>query len=397
MFLDPEEAVVDEEGSGKDANCVLYGLFLEEMATSSHRNVKFSQEQSKTFLQHMYSRPRTKDINPYPFNIEHFITDPYAPQTTQSTDNKTDAKTQDNSSGAGGQGQSSDSDNKSKKEMSKDPEEKCPEWKCFIKSPTSSSLLITIVPASFEDVVLINKASTKPSPNSASQADDDVKNGAQNDSSEKPVSNNSNQSKISTEPVNVSELPETANQSSAADSNAMTDSNETVSSSQTLTASSNQTDELNDSISGEEESSLGNSDSERSEENMESQSENDNEDVEADKKRKPVPPKKLRLNIPKSVPPKKTFSFPVYIYDCTTQNVLDSLIFPWDFRLGPDICQDKTFDFTYDLDEMTGTASPRLMKRVSFSVESLKVQYDVKSHITNLIFQCKITITNIFL
>ena len=64
----------------------------------------------------------------------------------------------------------------------------------------------------------------------------------------------------------------------------------------------------------------------------------------------------------------KPLVLPVYIYDCVIHNVLDSLINPWDFQLPADTYQDMTFDPPEETPDMGGR-----IKRVSFSIENLKV------------------------
>lgn len=297
----------------------------------------------------MYNRPRSTDVNPYPFKVAGFVpvNDDVGPGKKSDQTDQSDSKTQkDGSSASGSEGQESTKEPKTtKSQQENDFDGKCPEWKCFIKSPSNSSLLITFVPASFDDVILLNKSHSATSHVSSKSEHDALKD------------------ETKAEDTNIAQVsPEEAPSSDAdgrSDSDQSTDSDDAPVSNQCPVG---------------ENSSSNDEDSESPVEEAHHEPE---EKVQTSMfemvKPEHIAPKKLKLEIPKVAPAKKTVQFPVYVYDCLVQNVLDSLVFPWDFQLSSDVYQDKTFDFGCELEEPVMSTSPKLMKRVSFSVESLKV------------------------
>lgn len=313
--------------NGREANNLLYNLLVDELSSTYDRQVTLSVEQSTHFMQHVKSRFRSVQIYPYPFKIENF--------TSLAEDKKTESKlSQSDTSSSYSQTKSNQSllsvpkntysppsihtqasSAKSGQENASTAEKdstKAPTWKCFIKGGNSTFLALTFIPASFKDVICLNKSNNDPQ---SSEVE------------EKP-----NQSSIVKTAVDSS-VTHIADKAEKTENECNNSTEDTAA--ENIDPDNVFEDTVADSVNSQPEEII------RPEE------------------------EESRSQIPLCVP--------VYIYDCLVQNVLESLINPWDFQLPADIYQDMTFDLACETNEGDGQSSPRSLKRVSFSVEILKV------------------------
>lgn len=189
---------------------------------------------------------------------------------------------------------------------------KAPAWKCFIKGGNSNSLALTFIPASFRDVICLNKSDNDPQ---------------------------------------FTEVEEKPNQSSSV-----------------KTAVDISVTHFADKVE-KTENECNNSTEDTAAENIDP--DNVFEDTLVDSVN--TQPEEIIRQEQEETRSKTPLCVPVYIYDCLVQNVLESLINPWDFLLPADIYQDMTFDSACETNDGDGQSSPRSLKRVSFSVESFKV------------------------
>jgi len=215
--------------------------------------------------------------------------------------------------GATGSGSQSESGKEKEREKPKEKSTKrVPEWKCYVKTSASNSLLLTILPASFEDVIFLH------SPENELFGSTTVTESSEVDEA-KSAKVDAHKPKNNVKPIPKTENPENEN-------------------------------------------------------SQQEKTRTENHEDQADEATVKPTRKKLKLVIPEKQPEPKALCIPVYIYDCVSHNVLSKLIHPWDFQLPTDIYQDLTFDPMMEQSEPNIVLnSPRVLKRVSFSADSLKV------------------------
>ncbi|XP_053393950.1 KICSTOR complex protein SZT2-like isoform X2 [Mercenaria mercenaria] len=315
----------EDEECGKEANGLLYKLLLEELSSSYHREVNLSQGQSALFLQHVHSRPRSTETYPFPFEIEKFTS---LADETKPENKSSQSQSQSIPKLSVSQSQASFQSLGSCAQGRKDSESvlrsdciKVPEWKCFIKGGDSSSITLTFVPASFQDVIHLNE----PKENSG---------------------------------------PETT------ENNAQTES---ACVSTSLKDRDDKSNKLSPDAKSEQMCNKTGDSTHLNSENVESSAIGSGVSVDGDEAdaANSYPEEIINSNT-EEISSKKPLVVPVYIYDCLVHNILQSLINPWDFQLAADIYQDMTFDSSCEQSEPFGLGSPRSLKRVSFSADSFK-------------------------
>ncbi|XP_052774284.1 KICSTOR complex protein SZT2-like isoform X2 [Mya arenaria] len=312
----------------KKANIELYNLLHEELCSNSHRNVCLSQQKSQQFLQHLADRPRSTDNNPFPFKLENFVSFSSEYESDKSTSQSSGSDFKNRNRTDQSLPRSRGNVPSTQNAMSKDDTKIVPEWRCYIKnspsnSSTSSSLLITFIPASFEDVILLHK----------SVESDEIETSLENEESEGSM---------------VEAVREKVQRHSLGGSKTE-DQRVEISCSVSENAQDDKDKECNNMTSADETSNMN--------------TENDSSEKQ----------QKLKLVIPERTLEPKALCIPVYIYDCVTHNILSSLIHPCDFQLPSDIFQDLMFDPVSESSESEIVlTSPKNLKRVQFSADSIK-------------------------
>ena len=305
---------------------MLYNLLIEELTGSYHRDVNLSSEQSLNLLHHILSRDRETETYPFPFKIDKIISLAKDNKSSQSKSQTPNSKSNISQSQAASLTLGVHAQTKKENvDVNKPDEIKIPEWKCFIKGGDTSSLTLTFIPASFCDVILLNK-----SYEDSNSEDSDIDTEPDNDSIDKASKDDKECKPSKTSGEDNGEL-----HGKTGDSTQINQENSDLSA-------------IDGNVkAGDKEAAEGDIDNAQPEEII-------NPNVDEIKKGKPL-------------------IVPVYIYDCLVHNVLQSLINPWDHQPPADIYQDMTFDNACEQSEQSGLSSPRSLKRVSFSVESLKV------------------------
>ena len=347
MFIFSDVNSPDGQPVSKDSNNLLFSLLLDQLSNTYQRQIKLSQQQCQFFFDQLAARQRSLDINPYPFEMEKFVS-----QTKQESESdQSHAQSQSSSKETGknlGQGQ-----------RPNDPEgqgcetevKAIPEWNCFMKSVNNSALMLVFLPASFDDLVLLNEKAQL----EVGEKVENAVNGAEN------CETSQNQSDKDDSAVNSeTEVSDKSSECLTAESDV-----ETTTPTKQLSKDETQVSQNMDIADKTEKSENATTEDHidthtvNAEENL---GENlDNHDAE-------VPEEVDSIADLKAKQSSKPLILPVYIYDCVIHNVLDSLINPWDFQLPADTYQDMTFDFQEDTVELGGR-----VKRVSFSMDNLKV------------------------
>ena len=340
----------DGHHASKDSNNLLFALLSEQLCSTYQRQVRLTQKQSQFFFDQLYARPRSVDLNPFSFEIEKFVSQSqekgaeygraesvpkesgaYIGQSQRSSDIGSQGH------GSQGRGQSQDTDVKV-----------IPEWNCFMKSVNNSALMLVFLPASYEDLVLLNEKTTAGDGetevvNDMAEGDNEIA-GACLDQSGKDDS------------VTKSE----AEQSDQTSECVTAESDLETTTPTVETPKDDSESEI--SVFVEDQKPIYDKvvvDVNEVHEHAEGESNEANIVEEAEKDDKINEKKKTAS---------KPLVLPVYIYDCVIHSVLDSLINPWDFQLPADTYQDMTFDFPEETTDIGGR-----IKRVSFSVDNLKV------------------------
>ena len=229
-------------------------------------------------------------------------------------------------------------------------DEVIPEWSCFMKTVNNTALMLVFVPASFDDLVLLNEKA---------QAEEDEKIMEAKDDSTKVTDQTSEELCVKDDSLIKSET-----EFSDKTSECVTAESHLDAATPTKTISENGIDkkqDLGDDFANEN----------IHVEAREDMTESHDAAVEnlADDQIGEIPKKEDDKADSQKKQASKPLILPVYIYDCIIHNVLDSLINPWDFQLPSDTYQDLTFDFQEEPQELGGR-----IKRVSFSIDNLKVK-----------------------
>ena len=342
----------DGHHESRESNYLLFALLFEQLCSTYQRQVKLSQKQSQFFFDQLYSRSRSVDLIPFSFEIEKFVS-----QTKEKSDYvQKDGRAGSVPKGSGptaGQGQRINdlgSQGHGSQGQGQDTEAKViPEWGCFMKSVNNGALMLVFLPASYDDLVLLNET-TKTEENETDLVND--------------------MAEVEEEVTGAG-----SDQSGKDDGVTKSEAEQSDKSSECMTAESDietTTPALETPKDDSSESELGAyADNQKPIHNSVVKDHSDThkhpegvldgaiivEDAEKDEKIN----EKVKTT-------SKPLVLPVYIYDCIIHNVLDSLINPWDFQLPADTYQDMTFDVPEETLDIGGR-----IKRVSFSVENLKV------------------------
>ena len=326
--------------SSKDSNNLLFSLLFEELHATYQRQIRLSQQQSQFFFDNLSSRSRSTDLFPFPFQMDKFVASSTMGKGTDQKQTQSHSNPKDigpglspGQKGAAPAGQNNVSE-----------EKLVPEWNCFMKAVNNTALMLVFLPASFDDLVLLNEKIQDETNDVKTASDEEIKEPDQRrkDSCDKddPLTKSEAESTDKTLDCETAECDidittktsnvETVKDQDAGDKNASEithdDITEDMVEPQCGAAGNMTEDDLN-----------------------EIPKENEHKDDERENRTKPL-------------------TLPVYIYDCIIHNVLDSLINPWDFQLPSDTYQDMMFDFQEEPQDFTGR-----IKRVSFSIDNLKV------------------------
>ncbi|KAL4236752.1 KICSTOR complex protein szt2 [Mactra antiquata] len=325
----------ENKTSGKEANLLLYSLFLEELNNCYDRNVDLSEETSCLFMKHVYSRSRSIENHPFPFKIEDFASSSNEKRADKNSQSKqtpvysstTASQSNLSSSLKSVPLQTKNVSSSEQPQNDKTESERIPTWKCLIKHTNSNNLVLTFLPASFEDIVIL--ADTDPST-------------VLSDTTEDTISGSS------------------ANVSSVAKDSA--EAGRSTESGKTTAPNSIDSESKSESVSETGPVLSVVSDSQTVKDGAETKTVSGSEATDS----------KDELNTDKKQNVKKLLKVPVYMYDCVTQNVLNSLVNPWDFQLPADVFEDIPFESNSEPSDTNTPASPKHPKRVSFSLDNIK-------------------------
>ncbi|XP_067679134.1 KICSTOR complex protein SZT2-like [Haliotis asinina] len=345
-----EEVPIDPKGSNNQLFAILFeslkGTGLLSKENVHDKEIPLTSEDCAGFLNLLKSRKRDPTKNPLPFNFvnsTHEATP--TPEDKSTTDGKAsdpkavkDAEKVNKESKTLGTPKQKDSKisnfeinspfsnsplNKSYgtpirplEKQPSDEEATCPMWRCFASAKTDTHMFLTFVPASFDDLLLLNNitefgkvAEESVHKGETAEQDDQVPEETQPPSSSKPMTDSDVEQDLRNVEDESSVDPE------------LEDEGHTV------------------IMEGAEDFDMQKGSAEVSREAPEGG------EVQEDK---PSQPRPLLL--------------PIYVYDCYQHNVVDSLVNRWDFTQYEDIYEDMSFDMA-DLDntQLYGkmTASPR--------------------------------------
>lgn len=245
------------------------------MKDGSQREVTLSLEDCEQFLSLLKARPRNNTTRPLPFPTEKTVIE-------LETDIKPDVKES-----------SKPVHKKLQRQSSVDSvRDLIPKWRCFVRAASNTRLYLTFLPASFDDLLVLNQISISDKFNDRT-IEHEISMGNSQDNCKCSTSNQPENTKGPKDTVD-----QTANQIEVPE------------------------DEKMAAIKASEE--LPECDNEMNEEATRTEESDDNDKGK----------KESKLSV----------SIPIYVYECFLGNVTDSLINPWSFQLSPDIYEDVTFD-----------------------------------------------------
>lgn len=296
VFLVPGDYV-------QGANGVLFGLLLDQLKFTNQREITLSTSDSQKFVQLLHKRKRDVDQNPFPFS--------YGKDGTQ------EAEVQNEGHGKEpGSKPTVESDVKQEKtsalplkasiiESTRDNTaavnleytKKYPIWKCYIKMVSAFRMFLSFIPASFSDLLILHEYEVPPNPDT--------------------VLGNVTL-------ITDATIPESVNGETEADALMEMENKNDAS----IEAGHTELEEPSSVLPTE------NTDAIQSSEQEEPMTED--------------------------LPARTTLAIPVYIYECNTHHINDSLVNPWGFQLPPDVFEDLTFELTPEiLEENSSVLSPR--------------------------------------
>ena len=327
--------------SSKDSNNLLFSLLFEELHATYQRQIRLSQQQSQFFFDNLSSRSRSADLFPFPFRMDKFVGSSTVEKDTDRKQTQSHSSSKDigprlspGQKGTVPAGQDHVSD-----------EKQVPEWNCFMKAVNNTALMLVFLPASFDDLVLLNEKTQEETNDDKTASDEEIKEPDQR----REESCDKDDPLTKSEAESADKTLDCATAECDIDTTTKGSSNvETVQDQDTCDkdASESTHGELTEDTVMPQCGAAGN----MIEDDLnEMPKENEHKDDERENRTKPL-------------------TLPVYIYDCIIHNVLDSLINPWDFQLPSDTYQDMMFDFQEEPQDFTGR-----IKRVSFSIDNLKV------------------------
>ncbi|XP_071119812.1 KICSTOR complex protein SZT2-like [Haliotis cracherodii] len=351
-----EDIPIDPKGSNNQLFAILFeslkGTGLLSKENVHDKEIPLTSEDCARFLKLLKSRKRDASKNPLPFN---FVNNIHEATPTPEDKSTTDAKTSDPKSGKDSEKVDKESKvlgtpklkdsklgnfeinspftssplNKSYgapirplEKQPSDEEAAYPMWRCFASAKTDTHMFLTFVPASFDDLLLLN---------SITDFGEDV--------AEEPGNRGKTAEQTVEQPDKVPGVTQPPSPSKpATDSDVEQDLRDVE---DETSVDPGVEDEAHTVIPEEVE---GGSDLQKGSSEVSGDVPNGAEVLEDE----PSQPRPLLL--------------PIYVYDCYQHNVVDSLVNRWDFTQYEDIYEDMSFDMA-DLDNTQSygkmTASPR--------------------------------------
>ncbi|KAK3091384.1 hypothetical protein FSP39_019468 [Pinctada imbricata] len=322
-FALPEENSEDTYRDIKGSNSLLIELLHQKLMESSEREISLTHTECKVFLGLLKNRERDTFENPFPFPMEHHIKEDVTVVESENQD-ELDSNKQTTAAGV----KSTSHADVSGVHGLSESEEKVPLWKCFVRSVNNTHLYLTLLPASFDDLLLLRNVEL-PSRRSESPA---------------------RRSESEPRDISAGKRLETKSESNVKQEVAEIESS---TSDHADAAAKNADDQVMavpgmDEIDGNKPVHIAGTESDTF---CESSKDESNE-VE---------------NPPSTTERSPSHVIPVYVYECYFNNIIDALVNPWGFKLPSDFHEDLTFavgenDDTYLL------RSP-MFKRISFESE----------------------------
>ena len=314
FFSDEKSQIADGNKSAKEANGIFLSLLFEELRAGSHKEVTLSKQRSYNFLQTVHARNRNLQSYPFPFDISyHLMKDGKQVNEKESKDLK-----QQNIKGS-----HKEPDGAKTGQDFAGHYATIPQWRCFVKAVNNRDLVLTFIPNTFEDLVLLNCTAS----DDGIVDESTVEEGKQESAQLNDVTVTSSLAVQNTE-VTEESIVDRPNTDAEC-------SQEKDTSSEVLKMRSN-------NLCDPQQTSLDISQRE-------------------DQNKPEKETEKIGLRVP------------VYVYDCIMPILTDSIINPWSFQLPADFYQDMTFEPQPEVDEELSLQSPK-GKKVTFSVDSLKVR-----------------------
>ncbi|KAJ8305511.1 LOW QUALITY PROTEIN: hypothetical protein KUTeg_016056 [Tegillarca granosa] len=266
----------DFQRNGKGSNRLLFSLLFEKLKDGSQREVSLSLEDCEQFLSLLKTRSRNNTTRDLPFPIEENDKIVIESEIEIKSEIKDFSKPVNQ---------------KPQRQSSADStRDLIPKWRCFVRAANNTRLYLTLLPASFDDLLVLNQISISDKFN-----DRTIEREMSTGNSEDNIKSSSYQPEDTA--VQRVTKDQTANQLEIPKNNL------------SATKASEEFPECDNEVSEE----------------ATGKDKIDNDD------------KKMEEN-------RLSVSIPVYVYECFLGNVTDSLINPWSFQLSPDIYEDLTFD-----------------------------------------------------
>ncbi|XP_041357997.1 KICSTOR complex protein SZT2-like isoform X2 [Gigantopelta aegis] len=335
----------------KSSNGLLFSILFENLMPSDFlgrpihdREIILSTEDCVRFLELLKARKRDLHKHPYPFSLGVDGQDGFHDQTDSTLKDDDEAQTE---SSARTSGQPVKKPEESSK-PSVSEETRIPMWRCFSQAKSSTHLFLTFVPASFDDLLLLNKCSLTSTCKAPSQEQESSQEQASACNEDKPQDADVSQS---------GEEESDQRSKSYHHHDASENAGQDASSAEIHADGTSPVKTSDPSKPSEaEDHSLPDINVKNPDSNLSSQ-----------------PPGPLMV--------------PVYVYDCYQYNVMDSLVNKWGFTLAEDIYEDMSFDLTYvdSVNDSYGklSSSPR-GRLLSFDAEEVSSEDREESDINKL-------------
>lgn len=316
----------DHDTDTKAPNILLFDIFVKRLKDENDREIFLSQGDCKNFLSHIQKRDRDIVNNPFPINFQSIHSPSCTDQSEgdRSARRQTSSDTMDTSSVRGHETLAS---SRTTLNVAMEGTERYPAWLCLVKAFSGSQLALTFIPASYEDILLLNLQDNP-------EIEDVVLAGGLGTT----TADNSADSSV---------LQSTSEDAEKLDDNKADEAILNIVHDIAVHEQSAETETVQHAL--EQKCAVEAT-------NEQSPIPNDSEDNTRVKQAEEISPK-LQLNTSKTL---SRHVIPVYIYYCYFSNVTTSLVNPWEFSLPEDIYEDQTFNFPPNSEDICRTPlSPR--------------------------------------
>ena len=307
------------------------------------REIILSPEDCVRFLELLKARRRDLNKHPYPFSLG--VDDPeggFHDQTDSTLQDDDGTQTESSARTSGQPVKKQEESNKTN--MSE--ETRIPMWRCFTQAKSSTHLFLTFVPASFDDLLLLNKC---PLTNACKVANEGHEKTQEQERGQVPVS------------TSHEDKPQDTDEKESEQKSP--DQHDAPEGPGPATASEGPAGPISPVVTSQP-ARL-----------------SETEDLSLQDLKDDTPDGLLSSQTPSPL------VVPVYVYDCYQYNVMDSLVNKWGFTLAEDIYEDMSFDFTYVDSANTSygrmSSSPRC-RLLSFDAEEVSADDREESDINKL-------------